>query len=289
MRLSPSGREEEGSHPPRQASSYDRRPSGVRVPVDIETISANLAKLANRGQAKKNGRHVHTLRGVRGVADGDVARVLATTWNSERPRFPDDSADLRQLFFGAHEDGLVAIGLLAALLPDDPEEAFELGLELLESVDDTQTADALGWLVLGPGALSAGRTPGSLVRLAKTQRRDSQRRAIVMAAFAWLPEPLEGPSAAALRERLGQRAIAFVDAPLSAHVRVVVNGLFRDEKPQVRKAIRRLLRCWGSTDPGAVVTWSESVQGGLPKILRTEVKRAERHLARSEATDEAEA
>ncbi|TNE91273.1 MAG: hypothetical protein EP330_05675 [Deltaproteobacteria bacterium] len=246
------------------------------MPLDIETLADALAELATGDQARKKGQHVRTLRGVRGVADGDLARLIAAAWNEQRPVFPDDEVDLRQLYFGAHEDGLLAIGLLAAIVPDDPEEALEFGLDLLESVDDVQTGDALGWLVLGPGAVAAGRDPALFVGLAKSLSRPAQRRALVMACLAWLPEPLEGPAAAALRERLGQRAIAFVDAPLNEPVRAVVDGLLRDEAPAVRKAIRRVLRAWTNADPGAVVAWSQTVRGGLPKILQGEVKRAER-------------
>ncbi|MCO4744557.1 MAG: DNA alkylation repair protein [Proteobacteria bacterium] len=246
------------------------------MPVDIEAITETLARLANSGQARKNTKHVQTLRGVRGVADGDVARCLADTWKREKPAFPDDVTDLRQLFFGAHEDGLISIGLLAAILPDDPEEALEIGLDLLESVDDVQTADALGWLVLGPGILTAGRQPRSLINLVGTLRRDAQRRAVVMSAMAWLPEPLEGPAAAALRERLGQRTIAFVEEAQSDAVRAMIEATFRDQGTSVRKAVRRLLRCWGSADPEAVLEWADSVRGGLPKMFKSEVSRAKR-------------
>ena len=251
------------------------------MPIDIETLADALEELATRGQARKKGQHIRTLRGVRGVADGDLARLLAAAWTEQRPVFPDDEIDLRQLFYGAHEDGILAIGLIAAVLPDDPEEALELGFELLESVDDVQTGDALGWLVLGPGTLQAGRDPSLLLGLAKTLSRPSQRRAVVMSCLAWLPEPLEGPAAAALRARLGQKDIAFVEQPQSEAVHTLVTGMLRDEAPAVRKALRRVLRAWGNADPAAVVAWAEATRGGLPKLLQGEVKRAQRRVGAS--------
>lgn len=246
------------------------------MPIDIETLADALDEFATGDQARKKGQHVRTLRGVRGVSDGDLARLLAAAWTEQRPVFPDDEADLRQLFFGAHEDGLLAIGLLAAVLPDDPEEALELGFELLESVDDVQTGDALGWLVIGPGLLHSGRDPQLLLGLAKSLGRPAQRRALAMASLAWLPEPLEGPAAAALRARLGQKAIAFVEAPVNEPVHTVMTGLLRDEAPAVRKALRRVLRAWTNADPAAVIAWAEGIRGGLPKLLQGEVKRAAR-------------
>lgn len=255
--------------------SYDPAP-GVPVPVDIEDLTDRLTRLASTGQAKKNTKHVHTLRGVRGVSDGEVARLLASAWPENRPIFPDDIPDVRQLFFGAHEDGIIAIGLLAAGMTDDPEEVLELGLDLLESVDDVQTADALGWLVLGPAVLAAGRSPTLLIKLAKTLTRDSQRRCIAMAALAWLPEPLEGAAAAALRKRMGEKRIAFVEEPVTEAVHAMMTGLLRDESPAVRKALRRILRAWTQADPDAVVAWGVQAAGGLPKLLRAEVKRAQR-------------
>lgn len=259
------------------------------MPVDIETLSHALEALSDGHQARKKGKHVKTLRGVRGVSDGDLARLIGAAWSEHSPAFPDDGPELRQLFFGAHEDGLVAIGLLAAMLPDDPEEALELGLDLLESVDDVQTGDALGWLVIGPGTLSAGRDPHKLVGLAKTQSRHAQRRAVVMASMAWLPEPLDGPAAAALRARLGQKTIAFVDRPLSEPVHAMMTGLLRDESPIVRKGLRRVIRAWGEADNDALQAWVAEVHGGLPKLLRTEVVRADRRAKRAQARAEAAA
>lgn len=250
------------------------------MPLDIETLADALDALSTGDQARKKGQHVRTLRGVRGVPDGALARLLSAAWHEQRPRFPDDAVEIRNLFFGAHEDGILAIGLLAAVLPDDPEEAVELGLDLLESVDDTHTADALGWLVLGPGWLACGRPVHHLVGLASTFSRDSQRRAIAMSALAWLPEPLEGPAAAALRERTGQKVIAFSSEPGSEAVSEIVDGLLRDESPAVRKALRRVLRAWGQADPEAVTRWAASVRGGLPRILQSEVKRAQRRSER---------
>ena len=60
----------------------------------------------------------------------------------------------------------------------------------------------------------------------------------------------------------------------------IVDGLLRDESPAVRKALRRVLRAWGQADPEAVTRWAVSVRGGLPRILQSEVKRAQRRSER---------
>lgn len=243
--------------------------------MDPELISASLEARSTAEHARKRRQHVQTLRGIRGVPDGDIARITATLWSKDPPSLPDDDADLEALFGTALEDGLVAIGLVAAAAPDAPAEALDLGLDWLERVDDSVTADALGWLVLGPAALASGAT-GALLGRVRGHGRPEARRAGVMAAMAMTPAPLEGPSAAALRARLGQKDVAFVEAPLDAELTRWAEAFLRDEHPAVRKALRRVLRTWGAASPAALLAWGEGVRGGMPKMLRAEVDRARR-------------
>lgn len=242
-----------------------------------EVVSETLEALSDGETARKLRKQVRTLRGVRGVSLGEVARVTASTWEEVEPRLPDAGPALTALFGTAFEDGLVAIGLLAACVPDAPAAALAVGLDWADRVDDVGTADALGWLVLGPAALLAGE-PLDRLRPLLGHARPSVRRAAVMAGMAWLPHPIEGPSAAAVRGRLGQRSVQWVDAPQSALLTELADRVLRDEAPEVRKAMRRLLRTWTDSDPAAVAAWHDRwmAHGGLPRLLSDETKRAKR-------------
>ncbi|MEZ4316587.1 MAG: DNA alkylation repair protein [Myxococcota bacterium] len=246
--------------------------------MDESLISEMLESLSTGETARKTSKQVTTLRGIRGTPVGEIARVGAAIWKSEGLTLADEDS-LNRLFSSAWEDGLLAIGLLGALVPDAPSECFDIGMEWLARIDDTTTADALGWLVLGPGFVAAGPDPERLDTLLadlRSRPHAAVRRAAVAMGLAFLPVPLQGPSAAPLRERVGQREVQFVEQPLSPLVHVLAHRFLRDEDPSVRKAMRRLLREWVRTDPAAVVEWENSVRGGLPKLLSAETKRARR-------------
>lgn len=243
--------------------------------MDPDLLREALDALADGRTAAARRKEVSPLKGVRGVPDGEIARIGAAAWEESELHLDADRVALQDLFSGALEDGLLAIGLVAAALPDDPEAAYEIGLDWLSRVDDTMTADALGTLVLGPGVLAAKRPLDALLRRTHGAH-ESVRRAIAAAAMAWLPEPVSGPAAAPLRARLGQPRIAFVEAPLDDALTLWMDALHRDEGPAVRKALRRILRTWAKASPAAVAAWGASVQGGLPKMLGDEVRKATR-------------
>ena len=121
---------------------------------DPDVISQSLEAVSDGHTARA--RQVQPFRGVRGVAQRDVTRILVDTWRASPLRLPDDEELLQTLFMTAFEDGLVAVGLLAAALPDAPVDVLDMVDEILPHVDDTETADAIGWLVLGPGLLATG-------------------------------------------------------------------------------------------------------------------------------------
>ncbi len=244
-----------------------------------DIVSETLEAMSSADMAKKRSRQVMTLRGVRGTPMAEIAQIAAAAWQ-ESPTSLDDADDLSTLFATAWEDGLVAIGLLSAALVDSPEDGLELGLDWADRVDDVATADALGWLVIGPGSLLSNRPVVRVTKGLRGHRRPAVRRVALMAAMAHLPVPVEGPAAAPLRARLGQARAQFVDTPLSPAVAELVSATLRDEAPPVRKALRRVLRTWGKTDPQAVADWGDAVRGGLPKLLRAEVEKARRRAAR---------
>ncbi len=243
---------------------------------DLSVVSESLEALSDTGTARRRRKTHRTLRGARGVPIGEVARIAAATWNDRGASLPGDDDALTALFGAAWEDGLVAIGLLGAVIPDAPEEALQLGLEWLERVDDVETADALGWLVLGGALLASG---GTLATLPHPDH-PLARRAVVMAGLAATPEPIIGPSASPLRERLGTRTVQWVGEALSPMLATHCTRWCRDEAPTARKALRRVLRAWADSDPVALAAWGDGLHGGLPRLLADEVRRAGRRAAR---------
>lgn len=240
--------------------------------ADLET---RLWAVATPEVADKAARALPCPRGHRGVPTGDLARVVAAAWRGAPVRLPDDAKVLSDTFGRAWEDGIAAIGLLSTCVVDAPTEAFELGLSLAERADDVATADAVGWLVLAPAALLTDDVDAIVERL-RPARRDESRRAAVASALGFLPLEIEGPAAAALREKHGQRHLQLVQAPIAPALARVASAFVRDAAPPVQKGLRRVVRAWADADPAAVVAWAATVRGGLPKLLGAEVDRARR-------------
>ncbi len=241
--------------------------------IDAELLSETLEALSDARLARRRARHLKPLKGLRGTPLGEVARVGAAAWGEGVSLYDDDEA-LHLLFCTAHEDGLLAIGLAAAAAPDAPEIALELAGRWLGMVDDLETADALGWVLYGPALLAAGRDLAEAL-LAEREGPPIRRRAALMAALAALPEPLEGPAAAPLRERVGERRVAVVEAPLSSVLSAVCSGYRADADPHVRKALARVLRLWGQHDPEAAQAWVREAlaAGGLPRTVREQAQK----------------
>ena len=247
---------------------------------ELLSVSDMLEAMSDDNTAKRLGKQVQALRGVRGVPLGEVARIAAAAWAEFEPTLDKDGPTLSRLYSTAWEDGLVAIGLIAACIPDAPAAAFELGMELAQRCDDVATADALGWLVLGPAALSMGRDLADALAPVRGLPDGAARRIAVSAALAATPTPVEGPAAAPIRERMGQRRVQWVEISQSPGISRVAHASLRDEAPAVRKAMRRLLRCWAKDDPEAVAAWADEVRGGLPSMLKAEVEKARKKAAR---------
>ena len=243
--------------------------------LEPDVVSDLLDAFVDNHTARTRGREIQTLRGVRGVPTGEVARVAAAVWEEQQPTMQDEVA-LTRLFGTAWEDGLIAIGILAALLPDHPAEALDVGREWADRVDDHQTADALGSLVLGPGILATGQDPVKALGGLLGHHRPAVRRAALLSGLAMVPEEVKGPSVAPLRARMGVEGILFVAEPQTEAVRAVVEAGLRDPDPSVRKGLRRVLAAWSLHDPEAAMDWLGSVKGGVPKILREAAEKAAR-------------
>lgn len=250
--------------------------------LESDIVSELLETFSDGTVARKRAKEIKTLRGVRGVPTGEIARVGAAVWSDQSPSM-DDEAELDRLFGTAFEDGLIAIGLLAAILPDEPADAFHLGRDWADRLDEHQTADALGQLVLGPGVLATGADPTQIFATLIHHRRPAARRAVVMAALAMMPEEAVGPAVAPLRARVGTAGVVFVDAPVSPTIQRIVDALFRDQDAGVRKAIRRVLTAWSVHDPDYAEQWLNGVKGGVPKMYREAMTKAIRKGRRLQA------
>ena len=240
----------------------------------IRHLSVELAAKADDEVAHRLKKHVHTLRGVRGVAPGEVSRVVAQAAAALDLDLAQDGPALSALFGTAWEDGLAAIGLVATVVATQADDAADLGLQWADRTDDVGTADALGWYVLGPAAVITAQV-GDLVALRKHPRPET-RRCAVSAALAWTTEPIEGPAAAGLRAKLGATSLSMVDAPQTELLFAVCSRFARDEAAPVQKAMRRVLKAWAASEPRVVVRWAETVKGGLPRMLGDVVHEAKR-------------
>lgn len=247
---------------------------------DAEIVSEMLEALSDRDTARKRGKHLKPFRGLRGTPVSEVTRTAAELWRSERPKLPGDAEELHTLFCTAHEDGLVAIALVAALVPDEPFEALELGERWLEMADDVETADALGWLVIGPALVASGEPVLEGLGQHARSPKAHARRAAVMACMALLAVPVEGPCASALRERIGQRQVAIVEQPWTPLVLQLIEQLVRDSDPHVRKALGRVGRTLGELEPEQLSDFMEGIPGGIAKQLRGEWEKGIRRGSR---------
>lgn len=243
-----------------------------------DAIAAALEAQADETTARNVARQISCIRGIRGVPTSGLARLGAEAYKTHRPRLPAAAAALDATFGQAYEDGLVAIGLLGACWTDDPQSALDLGLDWADRIDDVQSADALGWLALGPPALAEGAWLEVIDELAG-HRRAEGRRVLAAMGLAACPVVVEGPAAAPLREKLGQRRLQMVDEVQAIPVRHVLDRLVRDPDAKVHKALRRLVRAFADGDPEGAVAWADRVPGGLPRLLGVEIKRARRRIA----------
>ncbi len=246
------------------------------MPLDPVIVSMNLETESDGAVAKRRGKQVRPLKGLRGVAPGEVARQAADIWRRGVDLDQDEDA-LHDLFCTAHEDGMLALSLTAAGVGRWPDVALGLAERWLEMVDDLETADALGWLVWAPALRAVGEPVGQT--LAKTIRASGQpvvRRAALMGGMALTSTRVEGPAAAALRETWGGDKRGLGDGSGSEDLALVASAAMKDSSPHVRKALGRLLRCWAHDDPEAVVAMVAGVKGGVPKQLRAEVERGVR-------------
>lgn len=248
--------------------------------IQEDQISETLEALADERTQRALARDISPLKGVRGVPFSELAKFLAGVFKTDGVDLDADGPALTRLFGCAWEDGMVAIGLVAAAILDDAESGLELGLDWLERLDDPLTADALGALVLGPGIAAAGKPVQLLIQAAKELGTEEAARAAVSAGMAWTTAPVEGPAAAALRERVGERKVRFVEGALSDGLAALADAFVKNESPSVRKALRRVLKAWGKDDPVGVCAWADRQKGGIPKMLREEIDPARRRAAR---------
>jgi hypothetical protein len=241
--------------------------------LDAAPISKYLEAKSSRAQAGRRMKQLQPLRGLRGTPHAEVSRLIAQTWKTHPVRLADDLDVLHELFCTAHEDGLVAMGLVAAALPDEPQRALDLAERWLDMVDDVETADALGWMIYGPALGAAGEPVGEVLASWAHDPRPAVRRMALMGALSRLPVLLEGPTAAGIRARLGEQKVALTDSVDGVTLSRVCTAFLRDSNASVQKALARVLRSWGIWDPTGAEDFLKGIQGGVPKRLREEAMR----------------
>lgn len=262
--------------------------------LDYTYYDQTLNAHANPRFAQKRGRQLQTIRGVRGVENA----VLIELINESLPVVLEQhDATLNQLFGTAFEDGLIAISLLAVAGLENPSDALVLARHWLTFVDDVETADALGRVVIGP-CLWHQEMPGDAQWLAENHRellREVVRspfavRAMMMASLAWLPEPVPGVTGAGLRAAIEASKVAFVEEPQSEALTLVFRhflGLknanapgFLHETPMLRKTLLHALKLWACWDPDSVAQCLQESLSTVPRVLQQAVKKGERVFER---------
>ena len=243
--------------------------------MSVHTLSELLELFANPQQARKTQKHNKCLRGIRGVAPGEIARIASAYWLENGIQLERDEMELRQLFSTAFEDGLLAITLLAPLSTSEPEACLDMALDWASMLDDAQTTDALGWGILGPILLISPDGQDAIHSL-RTHTNPWARRAAVMAGMAALPLPIEGTVAACIRANLGQKSVRFVDSPIHHWIERCLDASVRDSHPAVQKAVRRLSSAWALHAPNEATQWAIAFRGGLPKMIRLELEKSAR-------------
>lgn len=249
----------------------------------ISYYEMHLGAHANRKLANQRRKEAPTLRGVLGVPYAELSQIIA---ESELAELPKDRELLNTLYSRSLEEGLIAIALTAVAVLENPEDALELADRWLPYVDDVQTADALGHLVVGPAVLSLAHSP--LERLQDPELKNPfQRRAEVMALMAAMPEPIHGPASVALREAFQADEVTFVEEAMDELIGSGLKIVLRDPSPIVRKAFSSVLRSWTACRHDAVQEWiSTSVPDRHPWV-KDGLERGTREYRRRQRKKEA--
>jgi len=229
--------------------------------------TTKLLALSNGKIAQKRQREIRGIRGVRGVSNSDLIALIN---ESDWPTLPDDSEILHQLFGTAHEDGLLAIALLAVSALEEPESALILAERWLPYLDDSETADFLGHLVIGPSSLAIGESISERISL---QESNYAVRAELMACLAALPEPAKGVCAAGLRRKFQVDQITFVEAPIFERIHQAVLATMKSDSPIVKKSLRMVIRCWSSWNPSDVELFFQTHYPNWPNWMKDSWKK----------------
>ncbi len=236
-----------------------------------------LSAHADSELSKKRTRASKVTRGFRGTPARLIAELL-----EEDPtvNIKSEMEQLHRLFMTAHEDGMIAIGLLSVAALSEPDLAAELAERWLGLIDDVESADALGWTVLGPLELQH---VGSNAQHYRQWSGVYAKRAWITSLMAALPEPPKGAHVAALRAHLGAEQVIFVEAPAQELLQGAFPAFVTEENHTLRKAIAALIRSWATFTPEAVAEVIDAQRENLPRWLREPYERGVRRHRRAQA------
>jgi hypothetical protein len=243
---------------------------------DTSYYETHLSAHLNRKLAFQRRKEAPTLRGVLGVPYASLSTVIA---ESEAAHLPGDTEEINQLYSRSLEEGLIAIALLSVCVLETPGPALALADRWLPYLDDVQTADSLGQLVVGPACLSLGLSIVDRIRDSKAANQFT-RRAEVMSLMAALPEPIRGPASVALRESLNADEVTFVEGPMDTIIGESLELVQRDDSPVVRKAFSNILRVWTATSFDFVQGWLEHAVPDRHPWIKDGLKRGTREYRR---------
>jgi len=231
-----------------------------------------LSAHADSELAKKRRKNIQPFRGIRGVPHQIISEILAEDPVAE---LPADRKHLSTLFAQAHEDGLVAIGLLSVACLQNPLAALELAEEWIGMIDDVESADALAKLVIGPAVVSLGLSFQERLDGAK-QHSALAYRIEIISMVTLFPEEVKGPCVAALRSQLNQQSIIFSPTINVAPVLENLGIFYREENHVIRKSILYLLRVSASWSYPELEAFLSSLHQGPPRWLRPAIKKGKK-------------
>ena len=192
--------------------------------------NSKLRALSNAKIAQKKQKEIKGIRGVRGISNQDlIALINEEVW----PSLPEDSDTLHMLYGTAHEDGLLAIALLAVAALESPNEALQLVERWLPFLDNTETADFIGHLIIGPSAFALQE---SITDRITEQENPYAIRAELNSCLAAFPTPAKGVCVAGLRKKFAVDDVIFVEEPHLDWVHEAVSCTMRMEHPLIKKA-----------------------------------------------------
>jgi hypothetical protein len=232
--------------------------------------NSRLRALSNDKFAQKKQKEIRGIKGVRGIGNSDLITIIN---EEDWPQLPQDIETLHQLYGTAHEDGLLALALLAVAALEKPEDALDLVERWIPFLDDTETTDFLGHLIIGPSVLATGE---SILERISVRENPYAIRAELMAALAALPSPPRGVCVAGLRRKFDVDDVIFVETPVFEVPRQAVLATMKMTHPVIQKALRQVIFVWSCWFPEEVEQFFSKEYPNWPNWMKAAHKKGKK-------------